>query len=206
MQILVLMHPKSALVDGQPARPGHRYGGEQFTVQVGELKRSYKGSLRVEDGGAELRLVNEVALEDYVASVVGSEYADAPRAAREALAIVVRTYALAAARLDDTTKTQWYRGLDHPDYESARATEGQVLTTQGKLASGVAYSQDCGGATRPTWHSQARIPDTHPGNLPKGTGHGVGLCQRGALFLASKGASTHQILARYFPGYHIGRR
>jgi peptidoglycan hydrolase-like amidase len=205
VQILSLLHPRHVLVDGQSAQVGRRYGGAQFTVQVGDLRRSYKGSLRVEDGGSELRLINEVPIEDYVASVVGSEYAGAPKAAREALAIVARTYALTAEHLDDTTKNQWYRGLEAADPAAAKATAGQVLERRGKLAP-VAYSQDCGGATRPTWRSTGRTPDTHLPGTPRGSGHGVGLCQRGALFLASKGASMHQILARYFPGTTIGRR
>lgn len=174
-------------------------------MEVGSFKRSYAGALRVEDGGTELRLVNEVPLEDYVASVVGSEYADAPLPAREALAILARTYALTAEHLDDTAKTQWYMGLERADIAAARATAGQILKEKGQIAQ-VAYSQDCGGTTRPTWRSQDRTPDTHPPGLPKGSGHGVGLCQRGALFLASKGASMHQILARYFPGATIGQR
>ena len=67
--ILSLFHPKAALVDGVRAEPGHRYGGERFTVEVGGVKRSYAGSLRVEAGPDELKLINDVDLEDYVASV-----------------------------------------------------------------------------------------------------------------------------------------
>ena len=204
VQILGLLHPQRALVDGVEAAAGHRYGGERFTVQVGELERTYAGALRVEDGGTELRLVNEVELEDYVAAVVAAELADAPPAAREALAIVARTYALTTPALDDTARTQWYRGLEKADIEAARKTAGQVLRRHGKLAA-VAYSQDCGGATRETWRSTDRSPDTHPPGLPRGRGHGVGLCQRGAVFLASKGANAHQILARYFPHFDVGR-
>ena len=79
-----------------------------------------------------------------------------------------------------------------------------MLKKAGKIVPAF-HSQDCGGATRATWQAHERTPDTHlPG--PRGSGHGVGLCQRGALFLASKGATTHQILARYFPGAVISRR
>ncbi|HUJ28739.1 MAG TPA: SpoIID/LytB domain-containing protein [Myxococcales bacterium] len=205
VQILGLLHPQRALVDGVEAVPGHRYGGEKFTVQVGELKRTYAGALQVEDGGSELKLINEVELEDYVAAVVAAELAEGPPSAREALAIVARTYALSEPALDDTAHTQWYRGLERADIEAARRTRGQVLVRQGKIAP-VAYSQDCGGSVRETWRSTDRSPDTHAPGTPRGRGHGVGLCQRGALFLASKGASAHQILARYFPSLQIGRR
>ena len=37
-----------------------------------------------------------------------------------------------------------------------------------------------------------------------GHGHGVGLCQRGAVALATRGAAAHLILARYFPRLRIG--
>ena len=37
-----------------------------------------------------------------------------------------------------------------------------------------------------------------------GHGHGVGLCQRGAVALATRGADRHLILARYFPRLRVG--
>src|SRR5947208_3006901 len=97
VQILGLLHPQRALVDGVPAAVGHRYGGDRFVVEVpGLAPRAYRGTLMVEDGGTELRLVNEVDLEDYVASVVQAELDAGPRAAREALAIVARSFAIRA--------------------------------------------------------------------------------------------------------------
>ena len=38
----------------------------------------------------------------------------------------------------------------------------------------------------------------------QGHGHGVGLCQRGAVALATRGADRHLILARYFPRLRVG--
>src|ERR1700694_2937396 len=100
VEILGLLHPQRALVwpDGavQPveARPGETYGVHGFTVEVRSLphsiRRDYRGRVRVEDQGAGLRLINEVELEEYVASVVGAEIDAAPAAAREALAVVGR--------------------------------------------------------------------------------------------------------------------
>src|SRR5438105_8827771 len=203
VQILGLLHPRRALVDGVEAAPGHRYGGARFVVEVGSFRREYPGALAVDDGGTELRLINEVELEDYVASVVGAEMDAGPRAAREALAIVVRSFAIRgeqAGHLCDTTHCQWYRGLKGADIESARRTAGEVLLSADGRAAPAFHSQDCQGATRTGWRSAVRTPDTHPPGLKRGHGHGVGLCQRGALFQASKGASAHQILARYFPG------
>lgn len=39
----------------------------------------------------------------------------------------------------------------------------------------------------------------------KGWGHGVGLCQVGAVGLAQRGATYHQILNKYYPGTKIGK-
>ncbi len=174
--------------------------------------------MRVEDAGSELRLINEVELEEYVASVVGAEIDAAPAAAREALAIVARTFAVRAEKaghLCDTTHCQWYRGTSGADIESARRTEGEILQLDDGRPAPAFHSQDCGGSTaraHDVWpgagpdeeRASIRSPDTHlPG--PRGTGHGVGLCQRGAAFLATKGASAHQILRRYFPRLQVGR-
>lgn len=226
VQILGLFHPQSAQVwpDGaalpQEARPGQSYGKAGFVIAVRCLpparcppqssaaRRAYRGRLRVEDQGAELRLIDEVELEDYVAAVVGAEIDAAPAAAREALAIVARTFAARAERaghLCDGAHCQWYRGLERVDIASARRTSGEVLLEDGRLAPAF-HSQDCGGGTRDTWKQPGvRTPDAHLPGLSKGGGHGVGLCQRGAAFLATKGSSAHQIVARYFPRLHIGR-
>jgi peptidoglycan hydrolase-like amidase len=233
VQILGLLHPRGALVwpDGaaQPveAQPGRTYGERRFAVEVrsppkskpARLRREYRGRLRVEDEGDGLRLINEVELEDYVASVVGAEIDAAPAAAREALAVVARTFAVraeAGGHLCDTTHCQWYRGLKGADIESARWTAGEILLLPDGRPAPAFHSQDCGGHTsraRDVWsnagededQASLRSPDAHLPGLPKGSGHGVGLCQRGATFLATKGASAHQILARYFPRLHIGR-
>lgn len=217
VHILGLLHPQRAIVDGLEAQAGRRYGGERFTIEVGSLKRTYPGALVVEDGGTELRLINEVHLEEYVASVVASEMDKGAPAAREALAVVVRSFAIYREEhggLCDTTHCQWYRGLEKTDVRSAHATRGEVLLLDGHVPP-VFYSADCGGRTRKArdvWpgasedaqKASVRSVDAHPSGTPKG--HGVGLCQRGALFLASKGASAHQILERYFPGLFVGQR
>lgn len=227
VQILGLLHPQAALVwpDGaaQPveARPGESYGARGFALELRCLpgahcqtvRRAYRGRLRVLDGGSELRLVNEVELEDYVASVVGAEIDAAPAAAREALAIVARTFAVRAGKaghLCDGAHCQWYRGVQGADLASARRTGGEVLLDDTGKPAPAFHSQDCGGGTTGTWRPRGgqaavRTPDTHLPGLARGGGHGVGLCQRGAAFLATKGASAHQIVHRYFPRLHIGR-
>src|SRR5258708_22465670 len=137
VHILGLLHPQRALVwpDGAAvpvdARPGESYGERMFSVGVPGLnRRAYRGRLEVSAGEGELRLINVVELEDYVASVVAAEMDAAPRPAREALAMVARSFAVraqAAGHLCDTTHCQWYRGLERADIGSARATRGPVL-------------------------------------------------------------------------------
>jgi peptidoglycan hydrolase-like amidase len=184
VQILSLLHPQRALVwqHGQPvqARAGESYGGEGFEVEVPGLpRRAYRGRLRVEAGDDGLLLWNDVELENYVASVVGSELDAAPKAAQQALAIAARTYAVKLQErheiLCDTTHCQFYKGRAA---EIRTGTEGQVLYQARELA----------------------LP--HYEALCERRGR---LSQEGASRLATRGADWHQILAHYFPGLKVGR-
>jgi peptidoglycan hydrolase-like amidase len=183
VQILSLLHPQRALVwpDGAKtpveARAGKWYGTKGFAVEVPGLpKRAYRGRLYVLEG---LRLINEVELEDYVASVVGSEQDNAPKAAQQALAIAARTFALKKVELReplcDTTHCQFYRGKSA---EIRTGTEGKVLQERQKLVL-PQYAASC----------------HRPGCLS----------QDGARALASRGADVHQILAHYYPSWVVGR-
>lgn len=53
------------------------------------------------------------------------------------------------------------------------------------------------------WLALAAEPDGGLSVRGRGRGHGVGMCQDGALRLARAGASRDQILARYYPGGRI---
>ena len=48
--------------------------GAQWTLSSGTTERIYTGPLHVEPDGSSLQLVNHVPIDDYVASVVASEY------------------------------------------------------------------------------------------------------------------------------------
>ena len=135
------------------------------SVWVGD--HQYRGAVRLyrRPGGTVLA-VNAVPLEEYVASVVDGEMPSAfPRAAREAQAVVARTYALAQMGrrhpLFDvyaSTRSQKYLGFQYRDggrrlagesAESraiARWTRGMVCTYRGKLFC-TYYSAVCGGET-----------------------------------------------------------
>jgi SpoIID/LytB domain protein len=99
--------------------------------------------------------VTTLAIEPYVARVLGGEAApDSHPAAFEALAIAVRTYALANLgkhRADgfdvcDQTHCQVVRTATPATERAAQATAGKVLLDRGAPAS-IYYSASCGGRT-----------------------------------------------------------
>ena len=99
--------------------------------------------------------ITTLALDTYVARVLAGEAArDSPPAALEALAITVRTFALAnrdrhradGFDLCDDTHCQVLRTATAATERAAKATAGQVLTRGGVVAS-VFYSASCGGRT-----------------------------------------------------------
>ncbi|REJ68389.1 MAG: SpoIID/LytB domain-containing protein [Planctomycetota bacterium] len=130
----------------------------------------YHGDLQLlADGDGQLRAINLVDIESYVASVVNGELpADFPEAARQAQAIAARTYALyhmksrresQAFDLYDNTRSQVYGGIEYVaddgrrlavETSSSRAiaeqTEGMVLVYDGRVINSY-YSAVCGGHT-----------------------------------------------------------
>ena len=115
-------------------------------------------------------LVNEVPIEDYVASVVASEYGLDDREGTKAMAVVARTYGLfASAKFGgaydqaDGTASQVYDGVDAVTERSrsaARATAGEVLTYNGNLIQSVYFSSS-GGHTadnEDVWKAEDALP------------------------------------------------
>jgi stage II sporulation protein D len=120
--------------------------------------RYYKGSmnLTVEDRN-KIRIINTVGLEDYVASVVGSEMNFENYEALKVQAVISRTYALWNIslyhkndyELNDHVLNQVYKGemVFKPIYrKAAEATSGEVLMWSNKLIMAV-YHSTCGGQT-----------------------------------------------------------
>lgn len=127
-------------------------------VELPGLTRTYAGALRVTLEGSTLRLLNEVALEDYLPSVVHAEASGSPRAALEAQAIVSRTFAAAGLKrharagyhLCDLAHCQVYRGRaeSSPEAEAAvKATRSQVLLVGGVALRPAFFHASCGGHT-----------------------------------------------------------
>jgi len=99
--------------------------------------------------------VSSIPLETYVARVLAGEAArDSPPSALEALAVAIRTFALAnrgrhradGFDLCDQTHCQVVRTATPATERAAQATAGQALYFEGQLAS-IFYSASCGGRT-----------------------------------------------------------
>ncbi|MEP0759143.1 SpoIID/LytB domain-containing protein [Trichocoleus sp. DQ-A2] len=157
-----------AAMDGMEARPtggGVALGGEQSTqliveptaggyVWIGD--RWYRGRTRLVRTGKGLTAVNQVDLEQYLYSVLGSEMsANWPLEALKAQAVAARSYALYKRQtagnsvfdVGDTQTWQVYKGLE-TEAESTQmavnATAGQVLTYNGQIILAVFHSASGG--------------------------------------------------------------
>lgn len=126
-------------------------------IQVAERsKGTYRGSMEISVLNNNLALVNELPLEQYLYSVVGSEVvASWPLEAQKAQAVAARSYALARgagfqiADVVDTTVSQTYTGMASENAQAIAAvdaTAGEVLTYQGKIVEAV-FSSNAGGIT-----------------------------------------------------------
>ena len=118
--------------------------------------RWYQGSLELRPDGGGLTAINHVPLENYIASVVGSEMGD--RFADEALkaqAVAARTYALYHRNrrlsqifdLGDSVTWQVYKGLESATPRSqaaAHLTRGQILAHDNRPIDAVFHSSSGG--------------------------------------------------------------
>jgi stage II sporulation protein D len=131
--------------------------GAHVRLRAGTTDRAYHGALRVsrDDRRGRLMLINTVGLEDYVASVVASEYPFREIEGIKAQAVLARTYALKSrgkyGNYDsvDHVGSQVYRGIgSETPYarRAAEATHGEILTYRGAPIEAV-YSSSSGGHT-----------------------------------------------------------
>lgn len=120
------------------------------------FRRAYRGSFQVDVVGGKLRVIDVVALEQYLYGVVPAEmpYSWAPEALK-AQAIAARSYALATRKLAapfdlyPDTRSQMYLGIEReqPSTNAAvDATAGQVVLYNGQVATTFFYSTS-GGRT-----------------------------------------------------------
>ena len=118
-------------------------------------ERAYTGRLKIQperESLSSLQLVNHVPLEDYVASVVASEYGFEDLEGSKAMAVLVRTYALRnkfgeAYDHVDHVMSQHYDGanaITPTSLEATRSTQGQVLVHADSLIEAVYFSASGG--------------------------------------------------------------
>jgi len=147
--------------------------------------RTYTGGLYVAPASqpqSSLLVVNDVPIEDYVASVVASEYGLDDTEGAKAMAVVARTYGLftsekfgGAYDKADGTASQVYEGVGAVTKDSkqaARATDGEVLTYDGNLIQAVYFSSS-GGHTadnEAVWKAKKPIPYLRGKKDPYDTG------------------------------------
>ncbi len=152
-------------------------------IQIAEkANKTYRGSLEMSLYNGSLAVVNDVNLEQYLYSVVGTEVGSSwPPEAQKAQAVAARSYALSAgmqfkiANVVDTTVSQAYlgTGAENPNSTAGvEATKGEVLVNaSGKIVSAL-FSSNSGGITGdsteawgnvdPTYASAALSPDDGP--------------------------------------------
>ena len=134
--------------------------------------RTYNGSLVLTPagGGEELRLVNTVALEPYVASVAASEYGFDDLEGNKAQVVAARTYVLRTLQehgadhvLSDHVGAQVYRGVGRMTkhtHRAAEATRGEVAVYEGTPIRAV-YHASSGGYTAnndDVWDARTTLP------------------------------------------------
>lgn len=120
-----------------------------------QVSAEYHGDLEVQVVDGSMALINVVPLNDYVASVIPSEYPFDEIEGVKAQAVLVRTYALRSRGrfgtydLVDHTGSQVYRGLlaeTSVSRQAAVETQGEILTYNGQPIEAV-YHSTSGGHT-----------------------------------------------------------
>lgn len=180
--------------------------------------QSVPRSIRVlhEDGRVETML-----LEEYLRGVVPAEIgAGSPLEALKAQAVAARCYAArmvrspkhrnADADICTTTHCQVWRPRTYPRTDEAvKATAGVVAYVDGRIIDAL-YFACCDGNTRNSedvWRNAFSYLRSVPCTLKNQEqyGHGVGMCQRGAIQMARQGASYADILRHYYTGVSVER-
>lgn len=163
--------------------------------------------------------VQEMSVDEYLKGVVPSEIGLAkPLEALKAQAIAARSYAVTTRRhaaegfdLCTTAHCQvWKPQNRYPDSNQAvEETAGLVVTYGGKVVSAPFFGH-CDGRTRNSeevWSGRIAYCRSVPCicGYTSLHGHGVGMCQRGAVAMAQQGATAEEILTHYYTGVEIRR-
>ena len=133
---------KSFIINETSQFPVTLNSSDKYLIQVPEqnVERFYRGKLLFGWDKDELLIINELGLEDYVASVVLSEMGWTNVEAMRAQAVLARTWAVKNRRPDmpydfnDLTNSQVYKGLFPYSESTIRIltdNQGQILTYEG---------------------------------------------------------------------------
>lgn len=214
----VIQTSEFARLDGPAKITGPKGSFTRFTISLPNgVTREYYGRLEVRRHFYELQLIVEMDRELAVASILEAEGAySLPPEALRAQAIAARSYMLAVGGrhegfdMCDSTHCQQLKNPPSSNsvvVKAALATRGQVLTYGDKIVPAM-YSANCGGHTRKFGSATGAPGEYHfvvveCSRQGHASGHGVGLCQLGAVDMAAAGASAAEILDHYFPGTQI---
>ncbi|GIO34899.1 hypothetical protein J2TS6_60400 [Paenibacillus albilobatus] len=145
-------------VSGQDAKAWVSSNGSELKVKE-RSNRAYRGAMEISSLNGQLALVNDLAFEQYLYSVVGGEVpASWPAEALKAQAVAARSYAefqigqsskFKIADVVDTTLSQAYNGVSSESpsvVEAVDATRGEVIRKDGKVVEAV-FSSNAGGAS-----------------------------------------------------------
>jgi len=157
-------------------------------------------------------------LEEYLKGVLPKELGtEAPKEALKAMAVAARGYAVAAilgprhghhAAVCNTRHCQVWSPNHHPVTDQAvEDTKGRVPIYGGRPVA-TYYFGHCDGHTRNSedvWRQALPYCRSVPClcGYESLYGHGVGLCQRGAVEMARRGVTWPQILAHYYTGLAV---
>lgn len=202
-------------------------GGKQIVVKplfngfLCAKKRWYRGVFLVKNLDEKLVLINSLPIEEYLLGVVPSEMPSSwsPEALK-AQAIVARSYAIAnrgkhaslGYDLKDTTEDQAYGGATSEKATTNRAvidTENIVITQDKKVIPAY-YHASAGGHTlnsSDVWFKDLPFIKSVPSfddNVKK-NGHGIGMSQHGANYLAKEGYDAFQILDYFYKNINFGK-
>lgn len=189
-----------------------------FVLEIpGVLRRKYCGELRIFSDGDELIPIVTMDPETAVSSITGAEMpvSGSPREALMAQAVVARSFLIAAAPRHkgfdfcDTTHCQFLRSpaaVGSPVDHAVRSTVGLTLQNQDAIIP-CRYSAACGGHTDRREELGYRYQSVECEgcllNHYARRGHGLGLCQEGAIYLARRAWNYERILAMYLPGARL---
>lgn len=201
--------------NGEPLLPPSIQSLESLPKHPRELIPTFKlpGKIRLlmPDGTVQL-----LPLEEYLRGVLPAEMpSGSPLEALKAQAIAARSYSVSRPRhtrqgadVCTTTHCQYWTPKYFPRTDQAVRETDRLVATYGESIIRAFYFGGCDGYTRNSkdvWVERLpycrSVPCIAP--LPEKRGHGVGLCQTGAIAMGEQGATAQDILRHYYTGCQV---